>query len=741
MTRLTEDTMTTARLGCLVTGLTLAWAPSALGQSMISPGITFTPNPGGGIVVAWPAVSQAAGYRLTRVKEEDPCCAWTVDLGSTTLSVVDGLTVPGTYQYAVTARLRRATSVTIEGTYYFAILDPPPMNRRAVTIVTACTPAQQTGGYPPSSVSSGTNTPTKALINWAAVPGTAAYKVERSSDQVNWTDLGCLPASQTWFSEVTRTDVSSAATVWPGRMYTYKVTAYSATGAAGWNSTRVWLPIMRQPSNVTAQRTGNAVLLCWLSVHPDRHVIATSYGTDIQISGASTCRQMLGVPDGLQTFWVGSVYYGSPGLLEPPVNTRTLGHRSGQPVNSAGHRSLPGSRSPPLPEAPMRCWLALTISRRFRRSDGRLLAVAQRVPAVGAAHRPGWVGSESRFSGDLSAADKAIVVRRLAAIERILLEVPELAHPDGFEIRSRMEGGAPTGPGNVVSYRYSLWIAAPVWKGNEGCACLEVVINPPGKALNLWGQPSTIRDAQGDLLYVEDEIGEPVSGSTLGYGNLSETERSWRMVLLSVDGVSPWIPVSRQEYLEALIFDWEGKDGEKVKGLQESLQKTRYQQWVEGAPTRKKTREAIVAGVRAVNPARADSTLKELEDAERSVTEQLEAAEAQDREQAARTEAQGMPGDPIRAQLAAYTPAERELPAWTFPSLSLASLGPRAPGKVRIVRRNPDFYRARHSRLEPRGIMVRFTASMTGHRPPVQRALWRAYQTLDWPALIRMLEE
>jgi len=318
------------RLATVAGWLVLA-ASSARGQSITTySAITFTPNPGGGVVVSWVAVPKAAAYQLTRFKEDDGCCNWSTSVAGTTLSILDGITAPGVYQYTVTAKYLRTTGPSVQGTYYLVALDPPPLTRRSVTVVTACTPAQQLGGPPPPTATARSYTATSANVAWDPVAGAVAYHLERAlSGGSTWTDLGCLPSSQTDYKEKTRTDLPS--TIYPGLRYVYKVTAFQSDGAAGWNSAHVTLGLMANPRSLTFTRTGNMVQLCWtFSVSsstpaPTRFAIPSSYGTNFSVSGHGRCTTIYGAPDGTDIFQVGSMYDASPVMLETtPANRPSI---------------------------------------------------------------------------------------------------------------------------------------------------------------------------------------------------------------------------------------------------------------------------------------------------------------------------------------------------------------------------------------------------------------------------------
>src|SRR5262245_19891408 len=77
--------------------------------------------------------------------------------------------------------------------------------------------------------------------------------------------------------------------------------------------------------------------------------------------------------------------------------------------------------------------------------------------------RPGWKPRQVKFGANqLTAADQAAAIAKLEAIERVMLQVPELAHPEGYYVDPRFEGvtqpsdlgaGAPPLSRTVYEYR------------------------------------------------------------------------------------------------------------------------------------------------------------------------------------------------------------------------------------------------------------------------------------------------
>jgi len=68
------------------------------------------------------------------------------------------------------------------------------------------------------------------------------------------------------------------------------------------------------------------------------------------------------------------------------------------------------------------------------------LVSAQRAAPAGAA-RPGWLPPEQQWADWMTAAQRTTAMGVLRRIEQILLQVPELANPDGFEIVPQFAGG------------------------------------------------------------------------------------------------------------------------------------------------------------------------------------------------------------------------------------------------------------------------------------------------------------
>jgi hypothetical protein len=377
-----------------------------------------------------------------------------------------------------------------------------------------------------------------------------------------------------------------------------------------------------------------------------------------------------------------------------------------------------------------------------------LLAPAQPVQAQrGASAAPsrgaGWLPRLSYFdaayfSAPHTAAEQSAMLARLLEIERIVLQVAELARPEGFEIEPILYPGGLVGTWkeSVFGYRYSLMMYNPTKAiAGEGCGCIEVRVNS-----DLGGLKSPYGDERGEI-YFEEEPGEPVPGATHVWSRLSPTDPSFVTVMFTKDGGSPWKSVTREHFLEAVIEQAEGRNGEKLGEARQYYARTRYEEWLAEAPTRKKQREGTLA---AVDPTQRDELRKVLEAAERETGEEMQKADASDRSENARQLAALTEyGDRFRARLAAMSPTERLKPAWLDrmdSSGEFRFVEPGSPRSIRVLQLDPGFYRARRSRTEVWTISVQIKARGTGATPEVQPALYAAFRKLDWAALARLLE-
>jgi hypothetical protein len=280
-------------------------------------------------------------------------------------------------------------------------------------------------------------------------------------------------------------------------------------------------------------------------------------------------------------------------------------------------------------------------------------------------------------------------------------------------------------------------------------------------------------DAQGRHIYIEPPRAMPPSGTpeqiagthwqvpqaTQVYGELWEPvrdnrpdrpERSAIDVLFVGAGELPWKPVTREAFYEATLFESEGTGGEKLAEFRASLEKTPYQQWMEGAAERRTIREQQIAvAVSYQPPAEVEKLRQLLETTEREVTEQFRKTEDADRERNTASLASSFgPRDSLRLELERMTPAERSMPVYINNALDEGPIATgwrltndSMPPAWRVLTTNYDFWRARRSPAEVRSINVHIGIAGTGLYPNVRNALIQTFRKLDWAAFNQLLDE
>jgi len=335
-------------------------------------------------------------------------------------------------------------------------------------------------------------------------------------------------------------------------------------------------------------------------------------------------------------------------------------------------------------------------------------------------------------SGTLTAAERATVEARLAAVEALVRKSP-YATPRGFAVQPWFSLHEITNRTQLYRYGFAVDTKNRCSKYDEGQAHLVVDFNPDPMAWSLGDRPFI--DERGDSLYMERPRREALFGATATFGGFHEenTNTSAFFLLFTTAGESPTLPVSREEYLRYRIFEHEGKDQEKLRALTADFSKTPYDRWVEEAPERKKRHEELYSLIARSSPAQAATTRADMEKAEQAEGEKLKRVDAFEREKQAKDIAtyKGI-GDTYRAKIAAMSPLERSSPALLV-GFDLVAQG--TPDAYAIVRKNPAFYRVRSSPLEPRAILV---GMPNGYKElwPQQEALYRQF---DWAALKRIV--
>jgi hypothetical protein len=340
------------------------------------------------------------------------------------------------------------------------------------------------------------------------------------------------------------------------------------------------------------------------------------------------------------------------------------------------------------------------------------------------------VGFDRGVSG--TAAEKAYALARLDEIDRIVLtavpEFPRLGYPM-FTQLSGFFVSAPK-PNTILQYDYVLFADLG---SQRYCSIFTASINHSAEG--------------GDDPWLQGPLGKPVPGASFVLAELVPPPNpSYEQMLIVRDGETPYRQLTREEVRRWQITDDEGVNGEKLAKRKQRFATTPYEQFMAGAPERKKARDdlrVVLKGLRT--PAEIDAQIKEMETVERDAAKQFKAQELEDRQQNDSISHAPSIADKARASIARMSAAERKLPAWITPGASdtLFIFGTtETPYVSRMIRPNLAFWSMHRSRVEVRTIDLDFSARCPKEPPPpeVHKALWKLRQNIDWAALKRMVD-
>jgi hypothetical protein len=342
---------------------------------------------------------------------------------------------------------------------------------------------------------------------------------------------------------------------------------------------------------------------------------------------------------------------------------------------------------------------------------------------------PWWPTRSPENLRNLPYAEGPIMMANQAAAEA-LVKKTTYGTPRGFAVLPWRHFGDDPRPNEVRSYEYSVFGAVRCNIHDEHAFDIVVSFNPRPMAWSEGDRP--LLDENGDGLFTERARSETLFGSTVTFGRIHEENTLGFAILFTTRGESPTIPVTREEYLKALIFTVEGKNGELLDEAT-TLRRKEYQAWLDRAAERKKENEQILAALARQDPSAVAKTRTEFEKVEKGQGEFLKMLADQERDGGAARTANAM--STYRTQLAAMTPSERATHAWL---LNDEFVAPGTPDANAIVRRNPALYRARTGPAEVRAILVKMPNRM---EVLIREKHLQAYRQFDWAAVKRLLSE
>jgi hypothetical protein len=229
-------------------------------------------------------------------------------------------------------------------------------------------------------------------------------------------------------------------------------------------------------------------------------------------------------------------------------------------------------------------------------------------------------------------------------------------------------------------------------------------------------------------------------------------------LVLTKGNRAPWIPVTREQLVLALI-----RERERLNApLAEAKKSTPppcgngYNEWMSHRDERRKATEEAYQVLKKSDPAGAERYRAEMEKLEADTPAQLKEAQARCEAQLA---AQQPPEpvapdrivEPLRAELARMTPAERASPAWydkesEGPDAS-GLVAPDAPRAEELVTTNPDFFDRSLplSDLQVISVDIRYQPAVGPDHANLRQedfVNWRLYEfltTTDWQLVVALL--
>jgi hypothetical protein len=177
--------------------------------------------------------------------------------------------------------------------------------------------------------------------------------------------------------------------------------------------------------------------------------------------------------------------------------------------------------------------------------------------------RAGWHPHEFFTDDRIPAADRAIIERNLGAAEALVVRIPGYAAPRGFEVTPWWAFHSAKSRGHLRDYRMQIRAHVPTKKAAAGnwSPALQILFNPDVRQLSV----GDAKEEDGQSIYFERPRSAVAYGATAVYGTFGEINAPGMHVLFTSHDESPTLPVSRERYLRAMIFEFEGNDPEELK--------------------------------------------------------------------------------------------------------------------------------------------------------------------------------
>jgi hypothetical protein len=312
--------------------------------------------------------------------------------------------------------------------------------------------------------------------------------------------------------------------------------------------------------------------------------------------------------------------------------------------------------------------------------------------------------------------------------------------PLGFQARARSElfdidcqnrscAGQPArGRLEVVLYYFMEDDGKPAW-GGEANSSFELRINDPfhpfGRRYSLWYDGLWLPDER-EIFFSPQETGR-IAGFPLYDNNL---------LVFTGKGHPAWIPVSREQYLTALIALRQGDLEKSEKNVAKLQNNSAYRSWSADRPERLKRYEAAYQQMKKINPVEAEKLREKVQQLEDEMEAQLNTGgESSGKDANKGLEILRNNITKMKKELVLMTSSERAAPAWILPHADALGSGlvpAHSSGGRLLVTANPDLFIGSRPATDIQMVSVLFDFSGLSNSHIGYKRLEESLYGIDW---------
>jgi hypothetical protein len=346
----------------------------------------------------------------------------------------------------------------------------------------------------------------------------------------------------------------------------------------------------------------------------------------------------------------------------------------------------------------------------------------------------------------LSVEQNRTFTAKVNSIASIVRETSVFNPPLGFQARARADyftvdclyhpcAGQPARAALSVILYYFVEANGKVAWGGEANTSFEMRLNDPphffGRRYSLWYEGLRLSDGR-EICFEPHETGR-VAGAPVYDGNL---------IVIATRGRPAWVPVTRGDYLTALIALRQEDLRKAEAGVAKLQARDAYDQWLADRPKRLEAAEAMYQQLKKTDPAKAEQMRVKMEQMEAEIGARLKASRLAPAGPDKALEYLRTATTALQRERARMTPAERDSPAWLRRSSDLGSgLAPaRDPAARPLVAVNPGVLDRARPATDIQLVTVLFAFGGFSESHIGYRRLLEAQKGIDWKRIAALVE-